>query len=280
MSDFSFSVIIENVNCYSSGIICRKFISINVGNSLIIFEDDSGNPVRPGARQGWRDNQSVGKWAESKEGCGPDHRNFFLSTVELSQWLNLLVVRVRNTEINIRATGTQRSMREAENLGRSWGWPATWNLVVWTQCQVMLRSQQWPFLSPQSPESFLDKKQEVHTWRAGFFTLVHFPREHITLLWDQQTTVHIQAGPQWQVVVVTVWPLAGHATLSGASIFAWTISALKIQEHHVLCLPPAPLTALFPPMLLFHLQTVTLGGPSGPIAATRVMINSLPVIHP
>ncbi|XP_066109952.1 otogelin [Saccopteryx bilineata] len=92
-SDFSFSVIVENVNCYSSGIICRKFISINVGNSLIIFDDDSGNP---------------------------------------------------------------------------------------------------------SPESFLDKKQEVHTWRAGFFTLVHFPREHITLLWDQRTTVHIQAGPQWQ----------------------------------------------------------------------------------
>ncbi|XP_004621722.2 otogelin [Sorex araneus] len=92
-SDFSFSVIVENVNCYSSGIICRKFISINVGNSLIIFEDDSGNP---------------------------------------------------------------------------------------------------------SPESFLDEKQEVHTWRAGFFTLVHFPREHITLLWDQRTTVHVQAGPQWQ----------------------------------------------------------------------------------
>uniref|UniRef100_A0A8D1AUF0 Otogelin n=1 Tax=Sus scrofa TaxID=9823 RepID=A0A8D1AUF0_PIG len=92
-SDFSFSVIVENVNCYGSGIICRKFISINVGNSLIIFDDDSGSP---------------------------------------------------------------------------------------------------------SPESFLDEKQEVHTWRAGFFTLVHFPREHITLLWDQRTTVHIQAGPQWQ----------------------------------------------------------------------------------
>ncbi|XP_047680134.1 otogelin isoform X6 [Prionailurus viverrinus] len=92
-SDFSFSVIVENVDCYSSGIICRKFISINVGNSLIIFDDDSGNP---------------------------------------------------------------------------------------------------------SPESFLDEKQEVHTWQAGFFTLVHFPREHITLLWDQRTTVHVQAGPQWQ----------------------------------------------------------------------------------
>uniref|UniRef100_A0A8D1ICX0 Otogelin n=1 Tax=Sus scrofa TaxID=9823 RepID=A0A8D1ICX0_PIG len=92
-SDFSFSVMVENVNCYGSGIICRKFISINVGNSLIIFDDDSGSP---------------------------------------------------------------------------------------------------------SPESFLDEKQEVHTWRAGFFMLVHFPREHITLLWDQRTTVHVQAGPQWQ----------------------------------------------------------------------------------
>ncbi|XP_051689895.2 otogelin [Oryctolagus cuniculus] len=92
-SDVSFSVVVENVNCYGSGVTCRKFISISVGDSLIIFDDDSGNP---------------------------------------------------------------------------------------------------------SPESFLDEKQEVHTWRAGFFTLVHFPREHVTLLWDQRTTVHVQAGPQWQ----------------------------------------------------------------------------------
>ncbi|ELK18837.1 Otogelin [Pteropus alecto] len=47
-SNFSFSVIVENVNCYSSGIICRKFISINVGNSFIIFDDDSGNPGQLG----------------------------------------------------------------------------------------------------------------------------------------------------------------------------------------------------------------------------------------
>ncbi|ELW70757.1 Otogelin [Tupaia chinensis] len=92
-AEFSFSVIVENVNCYSSGIICRKFISINVGNSILIFDDESGNP---------------------------------------------------------------------------------------------------------SPESSLDEKQQVLTWRAGFFTLVHFPREHITVLWDQRTTVHVQAGPQWQ----------------------------------------------------------------------------------
>ncbi|XP_036060023.1 LOW QUALITY PROTEIN: otogelin [Onychomys torridus] len=92
-SEQSFSVMVEDVNCYSSGVICRKSISINVGSSLVIFDDDSGDP---------------------------------------------------------------------------------------------------------SPESFLDEKQAVHIWRAGFFTLVHFPREHITLLWDQRTTVHVQAGPQWQ----------------------------------------------------------------------------------
>lgn len=60
-SDFSFSVIVENVNCYNSGIICRKFISINVGNSLIIFGDDSGNPVRPGAGEGRIDNLQVNR---------------------------------------------------------------------------------------------------------------------------------------------------------------------------------------------------------------------------
>lgn len=60
-SDFSFSVIVENVNCYSSGIICRKFISINVGNSLIIFDDDSGNPVRPSRGEGCVDNLQVNR---------------------------------------------------------------------------------------------------------------------------------------------------------------------------------------------------------------------------
>ncbi|KAM3920248.1 otogelin [Leptodactylus fuscus] len=89
----NFSVTAENVNCYSSGVICRKVISISVGRSSILFEDDTGNP---------------------------------------------------------------------------------------------------------SPLSVIDKSQEVHIWQAGFFTFVHFPLEYVTLLWDQRTTLHIQAGPQWQ----------------------------------------------------------------------------------
>ncbi|XP_075692908.1 otogelin [Rhinoderma darwinii] len=89
----NFSVTAENVNCYSTGAICRKIISIRVGRSLILFQDDTGTP---------------------------------------------------------------------------------------------------------SPWSVIDQSQELHIWQAGFFTFIHFPSEYITLLWDQRTTLHIQAGPQWQ----------------------------------------------------------------------------------
>ncbi|KAM3850931.1 otogelin [Vipera latastei] len=89
----SFSVIIENVNCFNIGIICRKYVSINVGKSFIIFDDDTGDP---------------------------------------------------------------------------------------------------------SHLSYIDKLQQVYIWKAGFFTIVHFPHEHITVMWDQRTTVHVETGPQWQ----------------------------------------------------------------------------------
>ncbi|XP_058017509.1 otogelin [Ahaetulla prasina] len=89
----SFSVIIENVNCFNIGIICRKYVSINVGKSFIIFDDDTGDP---------------------------------------------------------------------------------------------------------SHLSYIDKLQQMYIWKAGFFTIVHFPNEHITVMWDQRTTVHVETGPQWQ----------------------------------------------------------------------------------
>ncbi|KAM6308955.1 otogelin [Aegotheles albertisi] len=92
-SSTSLSVIIENINCFNTGIICRKNIFINVGKSLLIFDDETGNP---------------------------------------------------------------------------------------------------------SLSSYIDELQNVQLWKAGFFTVVHFPGEHITILWDQRTTVHVQMGPQWQ----------------------------------------------------------------------------------
>ncbi|NXN35595.1 OTOG protein, partial [Rhinoptilus africanus] len=92
-SSTSLSVIIENINCFNTGIICRKNIFINVGKSFLIFDDETGNP---------------------------------------------------------------------------------------------------------SLSSYIDEPQKVQLWKAGFFTVVHFPHEHITVLWDQRTTVHVQMGHQWQ----------------------------------------------------------------------------------
>ncbi|NWR71902.1 OTOG protein, partial [Centropus unirufus] len=89
----SLSVIIENINCFNTGMICRKNLFINVGKSFVIFDDETGNP---------------------------------------------------------------------------------------------------------SLSSYIDKLQTVQLWKAGFFTVVHFPHEHITILWDQRTTVHVQMGHQWQ----------------------------------------------------------------------------------
>ncbi|XP_009890319.1 PREDICTED: otogelin [Charadrius vociferus] len=92
-SSTSLSVVIENINCFNTGIICRKNIFINVGKTFLIFDDETGNP---------------------------------------------------------------------------------------------------------SLSSYIDELQKMQLWKAGFFTVVHFPDEHITILWDQRTTVHVQMGHQWQ----------------------------------------------------------------------------------
>ncbi|NXM23849.1 OTOG protein, partial [Oxyruncus cristatus] len=92
-SSTSLSVIIENIDCFSTGIICRKNIFINVGKSFLVFDDETGNP---------------------------------------------------------------------------------------------------------SLSSYVDDLQKMQLWKAGFFTVVHFPDDHITILWDQRTTVHVQMGHQWQ----------------------------------------------------------------------------------
>ncbi|NXK84637.1 OTOG protein, partial [Amazona guildingii] len=92
-SSTNLSVVIENVNCFNTGMICRKNIFINVGKSFLIFDDESGNP---------------------------------------------------------------------------------------------------------SLSSYVNELQKMQIWKAGFFTVVYFPDEHITILWDQRTTVHVQMGHQWQ----------------------------------------------------------------------------------
>ncbi|XP_032894892.1 otogelin isoform X1 [Amblyraja radiata] len=87
------SITAENVDCYGSGAVCRKALSILVGNSSLVFDGDSGK---------------------------------------------------------------------------------------------------------LSPSSFMDTKQTIQIWKAGIFTMIHFPAEDISILWDERTTTHIQVGPRWQ----------------------------------------------------------------------------------
>ncbi|GCB70676.1 hypothetical protein scyTo_0008637 [Scyliorhinus torazame] len=49
-----------------------------------------------------------------------------------------------------------------------------------------------------SPSSVTDLQQIIHIWKAGIFTVIHFPTEEITILWDRRTTIHVQIGPKWQ----------------------------------------------------------------------------------
>lgn len=44
-ADVTMSVTAENVDCFESGVICRKSLLISIGQSIIIFDDDSGKPV-------------------------------------------------------------------------------------------------------------------------------------------------------------------------------------------------------------------------------------------
>ncbi|XP_054587778.2 otogelin [Nothobranchius furzeri] len=92
-ADVMLSVTAENIDCFDTGVICRKSLLINIGRSFILFDGDSGKP---------------------------------------------------------------------------------------------------------NPSSVIDRKQQMLIWPAGFFTVIHFLEEDVTVLWDRKTTVHIQVGPRWQ----------------------------------------------------------------------------------
>lgn len=53
----------------------------------------------------------------------------------------------------------------------------------------------------QSPSTVVGRGSEFELWKAGYYTVVHFPNQELTILWDHKTTVHITAGPRWKV-----WP--------------------------------------------------------------------------
>uniref|UniRef100_A0A8C3RTT7 Otogelin like n=1 Tax=Chelydra serpentina TaxID=8475 RepID=A0A8C3RTT7_CHESE len=43
-----------------------------------------------------------------------------------------------------------------------------------------------------------EKTTTYQLWKAGYYTVVHFPEQEITILWDKKTTIHVKVGPRWK----------------------------------------------------------------------------------
>ncbi|XP_064277659.1 otogelin-like protein [Passer domesticus] len=43
-----------------------------------------------------------------------------------------------------------------------------------------------------------DNKSNYQLWKAGYYTVIHFPEQDITILWDKKTMMHVKVGPRWK----------------------------------------------------------------------------------
>ncbi|NWH25983.1 OTOGL protein, partial [Grus americana] len=41
-------------------------------------------------------------------------------------------------------------------------------------------------------------KSNYQLWKAGYYTVIHFPEQDITILWDKKTMIHVKVGPRWK----------------------------------------------------------------------------------
>ncbi|KAM6145505.1 otogelin-like protein [Phoenicopterus ruber ruber] len=43
-----------------------------------------------------------------------------------------------------------------------------------------------------------ENKSNYRLWKAGYYTVIHFPEQDITILWDKKTMMHVKVGPRWK----------------------------------------------------------------------------------
>ncbi|KYO47826.1 phosphatidylinositol phosphatase PTPRQ isoform D [Alligator mississippiensis] len=43
-----------------------------------------------------------------------------------------------------------------------------------------------------------ENRSTYQLWKAGYYTVIHFPEQEITILWDKKTTIHVKVGPRWK----------------------------------------------------------------------------------
>ncbi|XP_068169533.1 otogelin-like protein isoform X4 [Antennarius striatus] len=49
-----------------------------------------------------------------------------------------------------------------------------------------------------SPSTVVGRGSEFELWKAGYYTVIQFSNQDLTILWDHKTTVHIRVGPRWK----------------------------------------------------------------------------------
>ncbi|KAI1238975.1 Otogelin-like protein, partial [Lamprotornis superbus] len=43
-----------------------------------------------------------------------------------------------------------------------------------------------------------ENNSNYQLWKAGYYTVIHFPEQDITILWDKKTMMHVKVGPRWK----------------------------------------------------------------------------------
>ncbi|KAF3854765.1 hypothetical protein F7725_022820 [Dissostichus mawsoni] len=95
-----------------------------------------------------------------------------------------------------------------------------------------------------SPSSVVGRGSEFELWKAGYYTVVHFSSQELTILWDRKTTVHIRAGPRWKgllsglcgnfdSVTVNDMTTSSHMEVNNAQTFGDSWSLGQCESDHV-----------------------------------------------
>ncbi|XP_075894113.1 otogelin-like protein [Nelusetta ayraudi] len=98
------------------------------------------------------------------------------------------------------------------------------------------------------PSTVVGRGSEFELWRAGYYTVIHFSSQDLTILWDRKTTVHIRAGPQWKgllsglcgnfdSVTVNDMTTSSHIEVNNAQTFGDSWALGQCESDYVLVRP-------------------------------------------
>ncbi|CAB1422352.1 unnamed protein product, partial [Pleuronectes platessa] len=95
-----------------------------------------------------------------------------------------------------------------------------------------------------SPSTVVGRGSEFELLKVGYYTVVQFSNQDLTILWDRKTTVHIRAGPQWKgllsglcgnfdSVTVNDMTTSSHMEVNNAQTFGDSWALGQCESDHV-----------------------------------------------